>query len=156
MAQLRVATSDIVVHGADQSLLALVAIRNWRDFSTRNAIDVRDDLVAHGEVSPWARFFLIVSQETGYLWQQDGARQPVSAEPTVEFPMQPVIALYLSSFADGRRLSRSEIRLAVDQWMWDMANRVANRPEASEAAIRRSTDFVQLMSGARVSLDDAD
>lgn len=156
MTHLLAATSDIVVHGADESLLALVAIRNWRDLSTANAVDVRDDLVAHGEVSPWARFFLIVSQETGYLWRQEMARQPVSAPPTVEFPMQPVIALYLPSFADGGRLSRTEIRLAVHQWMWDMANGVINRPKASEAVIEQSTDFVQLMSGARVSLDIAD
>jgi hypothetical protein len=154
MAQLLAARSDLVVHGADESLLALVDIWNWANLSAETATQIRRDLIADGHASQWARFFLIVSQDAGYLWKQDPTRQSENEPPTVDFPMTPVIARYLPSFADGRRLNRSQMTLALLQWLWDMANGFANRVEVSEAVIQQGTDFVELMRGARVKTDD--
>ena len=154
MAQLMAATSDIVVHGADESLLALVLIRNWNPFSAEDAVGVHRDLIARGEISPWARFVLIVSQETGYLWRQDRLEHPDDAPPLVSFPMTPVIERYLPSFVNDRRLTRFEMRMPLTQWLWAMAIGFDDRPGATEDALNAKTDFVQLMKGAKIKTDD--
>lgn len=154
MAQLMAATSDIIVHGADASLLALVLIRNWNSFSAEDATGVRRDLIARGEISPWARFVLIVSQDIGCLWRQDRSEQPDDAPPLTSFPMAPVIERYLPWFENDRRLTRLEMRMPLTQWLRAMSLGLGDRPVATEAAIVAKTDFVQLMKGAKIKTED--
>jgi hypothetical protein len=148
--------ANVIVHGADESLLALVVIRNGNPLSTEAAIGVRRHLSTDGMLSTWARFVLIVSQEAGFLWSQDRLAPSTDDPPSACFPVMPVVERYLPEFADRPRLTRTILESALTQWLWSMVWDGADRPAATEAPISTATDFVRLMKGARVTTNDRD
>src|SRR5215211_3684499 len=124
--------ADIIVQDADGGVLALVEVKNRENLTPDIAAALRRNLIAHGSVNWWARFFLIVSQDSGYLWDQESLPRLDVSPPTVVFPMRSVVERYLPSFVNGRRLSGSTLELAVSQWLWDLANEVEDRPREPE------------------------
>jgi hypothetical protein len=144
--------ADIVVQDADGNVFALVEVRNRQDLSPNIAAMLRRNLLAHGLVNWWSRFFLIVSQEIGYLWDQESLPKLDPPPPTVEFPMVSVVGHYLPSLVGGARLSESQLELAVTQWLWDLASEAEDRPREPEAALAQ-TGFLQLIRGGRVGTE---
>lgn len=143
---------DIVVQAADGSVLALVEVRNRENLTPDVASVLRRNLIAHGFANVWARYFVIVSQDAGYLWDQESLPAGEVPRPTVEFPMRSVIERYLPSLATNGRLSGSAVELAVTQWLWDLARGVEDRPREPEIALGK-TDFLRLIRGGRVSTE---
>ena len=144
--------TDIVVQAADGGVLALVEVRNRENFTPDIASVLRRNLIAHGFANVWARYFLIVSQDAGYLWDQQSLPSGDVPPPTVEFPMRSVVERYLPSLVNDGRLSGSDLELAVAQWLWDLAHGVKDRPREPEAALGE-TDFVRLIKGGRVGME---
>ena len=66
--------------------------------------------------------------------------------------MVSVVEHYLPSLSGTIRLSESQLELAVTQWLWDLANGVADRPREPEAVLAK-TDFPQLVNGARLDAE---
>lgn len=145
-------TTDIVVQAADGGVLAFVEVKNREGLSPDIAAALRRNLVVHGRVHRWARFFLIVSQDIGYLWDQASLPPSDAPLPTVDFPMRPVVERYLPSLVGSGRLSGSQLELAVAQWLWDLANEVEDRPAEPETALAK-TDFPRLIKGGRVGTE---
>jgi hypothetical protein len=144
--------TDIVVQAADGGVLALVEVKNRENLTPDIASALRRNLIAYGHVKVWARFFLVVSQDTGHLWDQESLPPGDVPPPTVEFPMRPVVERYLPSLVNNGRLSGSTVELAVTQWLWDLANEDENRPREPEAVLAK-TDFLRLIKGGRVSTE---
>jgi hypothetical protein len=143
---------DVVVHDADRNVLALVEVKNRQGLSPEVAASFRRNLMTHGIVYGWSRFFLIVSQDTGFLWDQMSLPPGDGSAPTAAFPMASVVRHYLPSFADGAWLSGSQLELAVVQWLWDLARDAESRPREPEAALGE-TEFLRLIKGGRVDTE---
>lgn len=144
--------TDLVVQAANGDVLALVEVKNREQLTRDIAADYRENLLGHGPGNWWSRFFMLVSQDVGYLWDHGTVPQTPQVSPPIEFPMDPVIRFYLRSAVNGRRLHGSSVELAVSQWLWDLANDVENRPKEPEAALGR-TDFLRLIKGGRVGTE---
>lgn len=141
--------ADIKVQDSDGGDLALVEVKNRTGLSPDIAATLRRNLLAHGLASQNVRFFLLVSQDVGYLWDQDDPQNIDYASPTVEFPMVSVIDHYLPSLGSSDRLSESQVELVVTQWLWDLANGANDRPLEPELALS-NTDFLRLIQGGRL------
>jgi hypothetical protein len=145
--------ADIVVRDSGGNLLAWIDVRNREDLSPEIAAVLRRNLVTHGYVSTDARYFMLVSQEFGYLWDEREARAGVLPSLPIVFSVGPIVRHYLPSLVDGDRLSGSQLELAITQWLWDLANTVEDRPREPETSLA-GTDFVRSIEGGRVGSDD--
>ena len=146
---------DMVVLAPDGKAVVLVEVRNRQNLTADVAAEIRRSLLEHGIKYGWAKFFLMTSQETGYLWDQESLEPGEIPPPTVEFPMEPVVEHYLPSFANNGRLVGPDLELAVQQWLWDLAYAVEYRPREPEVTLAQ-TDFLQVMKGTRVNLEGDD
>ena len=59
--------ADIVVRDSEGNALALVEVKNRQELSPDIAATLRRNLISHGLANQNARFFLLVSQDMGYL-----------------------------------------------------------------------------------------
>jgi hypothetical protein len=144
--------ADIVVQDADVNDLALVEVKNRQGLSPDIAATLGRNLIAHGLANRGSRFLFLVSQDSGYLWDQKSLPGVDVPLPTVEFPMAPVVEHYLPSLSGAVRLSESQLELAVIQWFWELANDVEDRPRAPEASLSK-TDFLRLVRGGRIDTE---
>ena len=144
--------ADIVVQGADGNVLALVEVKNRQGLAPDIAASLRRNLIIHSGVNLRSRFFLIVSQDFGYLWDQDSPSLTEEPLPAVGFPMNSVVEHYLPSFVGGTRLSSSQLELAVAQWLWDLAHEAEDRPREPDIGLAK-TDFLRLIKGGRVGTE---
>jgi hypothetical protein len=140
---------DMVVLAPDGKAVVLVEVRNRQNLTADVAAEIRRNLIEHGIKYGWARFFLMTSQETGYLWDQESLEPGEIPPPTVEFSMVPVIDHYVPSFANNGRLRGSAVELAVSKWLWDLGFGSEHRPNEPDVALAK-TDFLQLMKGTHV------
>jgi hypothetical protein len=70
--------ADVVVRGTDGALVALVDVRNPIGLTAEVATGTRRNLIANGLVNLQAPFFLMVSQDQGYVWKQQPNEPPDS------------------------------------------------------------------------------
>lgn len=144
--------ADIVVQAADGDLVAFVEVKNRQHLTAGIATMLRQNVLAHGGMSWRVPFFLILSQDAGFLWDQRVQPLDPSSLPGVQFSMVPVIQYYLPSFANGERLGGSQVELAVAQWLSDLARGIESRPIEPEAALA-TTGFLELIKGGRVDME---
>ena len=148
MATLRV-SADLIVQDAAGGLVALVEVKNREELSAQAAASIRRNLIMHGLIGLLSPYFLIVSQDHGYLWNQRSGQALHESLPTVQFPMGPVVARYLPSLATGVRLTGSQLELAVAQWLSDLAS----GEDEPLIEIRNALDqvgFLAMIRGGRV------
>jgi len=141
--------SDLVVQSADGNIVALIEIKNMSGLSAETASSIRRNLLMHGRTDWSPPFVMIVSQDRGYLWDQRSTTHPPIQSPTSEFSMKPVVERYLPSFAGGERLRGSQLALAVEQWLFDLASNVEGRPREPASALAK-TGFLESIRGGRV------
>jgi hypothetical protein len=146
--------ADLLVQAADGNIVAIVEVKNLEGLTAEIAATVRRNLVAPGRADWWSPYFMVVSQETGFLWDQRTLPPDPAPLPTTEFPMAPVVEHYLPSFVGGPRLRGSQLELAVQQWLSDLAWNAEDRPRAPDATLAR-TGFMELVRGGRVSSEIA-
>lgn len=123
------AHTDITVRASNGEVIAAVEVKNLPGLDALRADDVRRNLLSQGAVPP-VRFFLLISQERGFLWRSSAvsdARQPI------EFPMTGITAVYAPGIAAGERLRGAELELAVMAWLSDLARGVP-LPAPAQAA----------------------
>jgi hypothetical protein len=147
--------SDFAIYGADGSLVALVDARNREDLAAGIAAQNRRNLIVHGMLNGSVPYFLMVSQDYGYLWDQRAAHVGPESPPTTAFSMKPIIVRYLPSLATGVRLTGTQFELAVAQWLSDLTAGLVGVEGEPEATLSRS-DFLDLIQDGRVETALAD
>jgi hypothetical protein len=144
--------TDLVVQAANGDVLALVEVKNREHLTPEIAEAYRENVLGHGPGNWWSRFFMLVSQDVGYLWDHGAHPGATETRPATVFPMEPVVRFYLPSLVDRGRLSGAELELAVSQWLWALAYGAEHRPKEPEMALA-ATDFPRLIRGGRVGLE---
>ena len=142
---------DIVVRSSDGYVIASVEVHNQRDFTRDKAIYLRNFLATHG-LLPSTPYFLVVSQDYGYLWG-DIWHNPPDALPTYEFPMDAVAPRY-TEIKPGERVYHTTFEFLIMQWLNDIANgkqSVNGEPEKTLAL----TGFNEAIKDADVFLEIA-
>ncbi|MDQ5824871.1 MAG: hypothetical protein M3441_11805 [Chloroflexota bacterium] len=111
--------ADIVIRNSDGNTVALVEVNNSQNLSRDVVVDLRRNLIEHGFVLA-APYFLIVSQDSGFLWKDVDATV-LDSPPTYEFSMRPVMQRYQSAIDAKGRLSGSVLELLVLHWLNEIA-----------------------------------
>lgn len=143
---------DILIESPSAGPIAIVEVRNRQNLAPHIAADMYQALNSYG-YTVHAPFFLIVSQDTGYLWRQPAHTGQMSAA-AMPFDMQPVIARYLPNWPLDRRLDGPGLKLVVGYWLNELAAGFGNaeyEPEYTLAA----AGLLAAMRDARITQDPA-
>ena len=139
--------ADILIRSSDGDPVGIAEVKNPEKLSREGAIQLKRDLLAHGRI-PRISYFLLVSQDAGYLWSADSVRRPLSP-PTIEFPMSQVVAHYFPALRPGERLREAELELIVRQWLRDLTDREGKALMEVEKLLA-SSGFRDAIRGATV------
>ncbi|MBA3643958.1 MAG: hypothetical protein H0W59_07825 [Chloroflexia bacterium] len=140
--------TDFALRGPDGRIVALVEVKNRERWTERGAVRFRRNAVVHGMIDPYAQFFLLVSQDVGFVWDQRD-HPPLDVLPSAQFPMSPVVSHYLRWVKPGERLYGSGLELTVERWLSDVVDDVASRPKEPEAALA-GTGFLEAIRGGAI------
>lgn len=141
--------ADIVVRAPDQRIVTLVEVKGGRDLSDQVAAGVRGNLLRFSRGSYLVPFFLVVSQEHGFLWDQRAGVLPY-APASEKFSMVPVIAHYLPWVQPEERLSANELQAAFALWLRDVSDHAPHHPAPAQDLIA-DIDFLEAIQGATIT-----
>jgi hypothetical protein len=139
--------ADIVAHSPQREPSAVIELKNRRQLTPEVAVTLRRNIIAHG-LLPNVPFFMVLSQDVGYLWP--GSDQSVSvwhAQPTLQFPMGPVVRRYLPGLDAGERVDEAQLRLLVLQWLTDLSSLPQSASSEPERLLG-ATGFLEALKGA--------
>src|SRR5260370_32765686 len=111
--------ADIVFRNPYGQTVVAVEVKNRQGLTRDVAITLHRNLMAHGLLPP-VPYFLLVSQEFGYLWKAPESGRP-EAPPDFEFPMADVMRRYWPNADSQQRLRENEFELVVLQWLLDLS-----------------------------------
>jgi len=96
---------DMLIRGEDGQLIAAAEVKAYQGLTSAVAIDLRKTLIEHNAL-PRNIYFLLVSQDNGYLWKEDNA--PNGDQPPIAaFSLSEPFSTLAKREADRRRLSKS-------------------------------------------------
>ena len=143
---------DIGIRSVGGAPLALVEVKNLPQLSPAMAARIRDALTDDQRSAPAAKYFLVLSQEDGFIWEQD--RNGAYRGEGERVPIRPVLREYLSDAELDRHLRGSELELVLLHWFGDLARgRVV--PPGDGRANGLFARFADDIRGAQVELETA-
>lgn len=140
---------DILIQSPDGDTIAVVEVKNIKDLTLNDAIELRHNLATYG-FSFQAPFFLLLSQDMGFLWI-DLTYRNLDSPPAYVFPMDKAIARY-SNKGPGERLYGEVLELIVYQWLLDLSYNPNNNTEEPERSLALS-GFIKSIQGAKILLE---
>lgn len=144
--------ADIIVRDQNGWIVAAVEIKNATSLDAQVASRFRRNLLTHGFLDERPPYFILVSQDEGYVWDQRLAGA-ADDPPTAAFSMRPVVNHYAPWLASESRLSSSSLEIVVGRWLSDLAaDSAPELPEVTEALA--ATGLLHVLGGAAVTLSD--
>jgi hypothetical protein len=143
------ARPDIVVSGTDGRPVAVVEVKNRTNLTRELATALRERLSDLGPLFQ-APYFLLVSQDKGYLWTPNGdkARQ----QPTSEFPMGDIVARYLPKGTASDRLQETVLEQLVAHWLMTLTDAPPSAPTEPERSLAE-VGFLTSVQGGTVAVE---
>jgi hypothetical protein len=134
---------DIVVKDSNGQYLAFIEIKNGQKitFESEPLTEYFRDLLTYYNF-PRVPYFLIVSQEKGYLWE--GSKLPVTS-PDVEFSIANVVKRYASE--QNSWLRGYQLESVVLDWLHDLA-RLENKSKKEPERLPELAEFVNTLQGS--------
>jgi hypothetical protein len=137
--------ADILVYGSATRPLAIVEVKNLGHLSLPQAMDIRQAMIESDAASVAEPYLLVVSQESGYLWQPR-QRSTDDGRPDLRFTMRDVLREYLTERELDGHLRGAELELAIMQWLSDLSGGRGLQP-SNQAPF---TAFAAAIRGARI------
>ena len=142
---------DILITDRDGNPIAAVEVKNRDRLSPEVARVLRRNLAVHGYAPP-TPFFLLLSQDVGYLWK-NVTPQHIDVPPDYQFSLDNVISRYLKS-QPKRRLSGEELELVILQWLIEVTLEHLEPYEEPDSTLV-SAGFDNAVRGGRVIAEAA-
>lgn len=139
--------ADILVRDSKGKSVLVAEVKNRQELSAGVATALRRNLAAHNLLPP-SDYFLLASQDFGYLWKAADSSMP-DTPPTAQFSMTDVIARYLPRVGPHERLGHTELEMLLLQWLQDLAGPNGNPPVEPEAKLGR-TGLLEDLRGSTV------
>ncbi|MSQ14330.1 MAG: hypothetical protein EXR50_00485 [Dehalococcoidia bacterium] len=144
--------ADIVIRSSNGSPICVVEIKNLKNLSREDAMELRSNMIAAAMLTN-VSYSMILSQDKGFLWKESKQKKP-NSPPLLEFPMDNVVTRYLPYITKQNRLRETELELIVLGWLSELV--IA--PPAAETEPEKSLDsvgFRQAIKRARITAEDA-
>jgi hypothetical protein len=136
---------DIMIRDTQGRAVAVVELKNRENLSRDIAVVIRRNLLTHSP-PPSAPYFLLLSQDAGFLWKGVGY-DDLHASPTSEFPMKNLVSRYLPGEPANVRLRESQFELLILQWLTDLTRTPSRLAEEPEKSLARS-GFIEAIRNA--------
>lgn len=143
--------ADLLVRRRDGAPIMQVEVKNRERLSENDATELRKTILQHC-AHIYTPYFLLASQDTGYLWTNSEAQQ-LDAPPRYEFELNRIISRYLPTLKDKERLRHPELQLLLFQWLIDLASRPISSSEEPEKTLDES-GLLDAVKGASVRMED--
>ncbi len=150
MALSRSFTPDLVIKNLDGDPIAIVEAQSRTNMSRDIAIGIRRNMLETG-LPAHIPFFLLVSQDVGYLWKDTKVSEP-DAPPISEFSMRNVIERYSVRKPD-QRLYGYELKLVVYHWLTNLSKPFKGNVEEPEKTLALF-GFDDVIRGALVLIEE--
>ncbi|MHB8576971.1 MAG: hypothetical protein ACYDCQ_16785, partial [Dehalococcoidia bacterium] len=111
---------DIVIADRFGSVVAMIEVKDLNGVGVQTATRYLRNLLTHGVV-PHARYALLITPDTGYLWSTPDAVLREEA-PSLSFPMHSIVQYYLPADVDPTPVSDLVLEPIVEQWLMDLAD----------------------------------
>jgi hypothetical protein len=142
---------DLLIENVDGDPIAVVEVKAMSNLSRDEATVIRNNMLTRG-LPPRLPYFLLLSQDVGYLWKETGYSS-VDIPPTYEFPMDKVMARYLNE-SSRQRLYGSVLELAMLQWLYNLSSKPQEATDEPEKTLARA-GFNEAVKGASVFIEKA-
>ena len=142
---------DIIIKKKNNELIAAVEIKNRKNLTREIAIDFRRNIMAHGLTQEY-HYFLIISQDTGYLWGNKDT-QDLDSAPDKEFSMKSIIKKHAITHGKNIRFRESELELIIFQWLNDLTFKQKDYNQKIEKSLY-DTGFIQDIQDASIELPE--
>lgn len=142
---------DILIRSPEGSPIAVVEVKNIQNLSLKEVIDLRHSIALSG-VAAQAPYFLLLSQDVGYLWKKT-KHESLNEPPTAQFPMDKVVTRYSSNHSN-RRLYNEVLEILVLQWLTNLSENPQQTTEEPERTLALS-GFNESIKGATVLIGEA-
>jgi hypothetical protein len=128
--------ADILVRNSNGKSILVAEVKNRQNLSPDIATALRRNLAVHN-LLPSSAYFLLASQDVGYLWKAADSSMP-DTPPTAQFSMSDIIARYFPGVGSQERLRETELEMLLLQWLQDLAGPNGNTPVEPEATLART------------------
>jgi len=110
---------DLVLYHRDGRAVAVAEVKMKLGTSPQWAAQLRRNILAHGGVRP-AEFFLVVTPEWVYLWENAGI-EPVAVPPTYVIDARAVLKPYFDAAnVQPHQIDGRAFELVVGAWLADL------------------------------------
>ena len=140
---------DITIRKRDGRPIAIVEVKNKRVLTERDASYLRHTFLTHGLMED-VPYFLVLSQDVGYLWHQEASTGP-EVETYTRFSMDGVLKRFMSEADLDVRLHGAELELVVWQWLTEIAGNGLNAEHEPECKLR-SSGFLDALQETSVGM----
>ena len=138
---------DIVISDRFGAPIAIVEVKALNGASVQTATRYMRNLLAHG-VAPLARYVLLITADTGYLWQTPEEVLHESA-PSLTFPMRRIVQHYLPSGDGSTPVRDLVLEATVKAWLSDLVDGIVVDDEVT--SILRESGFLDAVRGGLVN-----
>jgi len=111
---------DIVISDRSGAATAIIEVKALSSADVQTATRYLRNLLAHGLV-PHARYILLITADTGYLWSTPEAVLSESP-PALTFPMDRIMQHYLPSDGGPTPVRGLVLESIVHQWLLDLTD----------------------------------
>ncbi|MGE0541089.1 MAG: hypothetical protein AB7R89_13005 [Dehalococcoidia bacterium] len=144
--------ADITVRALVGNLIAAVVVKNRIERTTEDAAEFRRNLMEYSDLGV-APYFLLLSQDYGYAWRQNGSAVELRS-PDAVFSMSPVIAHYSGAHTASARMWNFQLELIVYRWLLDLTDGILTAGDETGEALSL-IGFVDAIQDAIVELEPA-
>jgi|SRR5579884_712764 len=140
--------ADLLVCDSAGQPVATIELKNREQLSRDVAIQLRRNLATHAALGT-APYFLLLSQDAGYLWKNAHASE-LQAPPSAEFPMQGVVRRYSPGPDWSGRLGESEFAALVFRWLQSLTDQTNGVRDSAERTLKEA-GLLDAMRGGSVA-----
>lgn len=138
---------DIAIFDPSGVATAIVEVKAFRGGDIRDGTRYLRNLLAHGVV-PHARYALLITPDTGYLWSTPAAVLE-EGSPALTFPMDRIVRHYLPANAEPSSVRDLVLESIVQQWLLDLADGITIDDSVTRSL--RESGFLDAVRDGRVT-----
>lgn len=145
---------DILIRSRDNVPIAIVEVKNRREWPETLVTSMRRNMIAHGILPP-IPYFLLISQEQGFIWRQKSEPEEddsVDRPPDAKFSMLHIVDRYAPANLTGSWLRGAELQYVVQRWLDDLATGARHEGDNTEQ-ILAEVGFINAIADASVLLE---
>jgi len=141
---------SMVIEDSNERPIAVVEVTSLSEMILDDALEIRESMLERG-LPDHIPYFLLVSQDIGFLWKDDPSLK-VDSPPNEVFSMENIMKRY-SLRKPEQRLYVEELEYVVLHWLMNLSSKPQEMDNEPEKTLVR-TGFTDTIKGAMVLIGE--